>query len=197
MDLDLKNLDPNAIGDWPLPIKAALILLICICVAGGWIYIDTVPQLEGLDKVEKEELSLRSEFETKQARAANLERYRQQVEEMKQSLGAMLRQLPNKTEVASLLVDVSQTGLGAGLEFELFDPQPQVNKEFYAELPITIRVKGGYHQFGEFVSGLAALPRIVTIHDIRIEKANKETGLLSMSAIAKTYRYVEEETEAK
>lgn len=197
MDMDLKNLDPNAIGDWPLPLKATAILILCLCVAGGWIYMDTVPQLDQLSKVEKEELSLRTEFETKQARAANLERYRQQVEEMKQSLGAMLRQLPNKTEVASLLVDVSQTGLGAGLEFQLFDPQAQINKEFYAELPILLKVTGGYHQFGEFVSGLAALPRIVTIHDIKIDRPKKDSDLLTMSATAKTYRYVDEETEKK
>jgi len=142
--------------------------------------------------VEREEITLKKDFEKKQAKAANLDAYREQLEEMRQSFGAMLRQLPDKTEVASLLVDVSQTGLAAGLEFELFRPQPENKKEFYAELPINIRVLGEYHQFGQFVSGLAALPRIVTVHDVTIEP-QKDGKKLVMAAIAKTYRYLEEE----
>jgi len=144
-----------------------------------------------LDKVEKEEVALRQEFERKQAKAVNLEAYRAQLKEMEESFGAMLRQLPDKTEVAALLVDVSQTGLAAGLEFELFQPMPEVKKDFYAELPIKIRVVGDYHEFGEFVSGLAALPRIVTVHDVKISR-RKDSPKLVMEATAKTYRYLEE-----
>jgi type IV pilus assembly protein PilO len=112
---------------------------------------------------------------------------------MKESFGAMLRQLPNKTEVAELLVDISQTGLASGLEFELFKPQAEVPKEFYAELPISIRVKGSYHEFGNFVSGVAALPRIVTVHDVNIEP--DKDGELTMDILAKTYRYMDEDEQ--
>jgi type IV pilus assembly protein PilO len=146
--------------------------------------------------VEKKEVELRNTFETKQAKAANLDAYKKQLEEMKQSFGAMLRQLPNKTEVADLLVDVSQTGLASGLEFELFKPEAEVPREFYAELPIQLKVTGQYHEFGRFISGLAALPRIVTIHDIKIQQRNKQSDnnrLLELEATAKTYRYLDEE----
>lgn len=191
---ELNNLDLNNIGDWPGLIKALLVLIICAALGTGWYYFDTEDQLLQLDKVEKE-LELRDTFEKKQAKAVNLEKYQKQLEEMKQSFGAMLRQLPDKTEVAELLVDVSQTGLAAGLEFELFDPLGENRKDFYAELPIKIKVKGDYHQFGNFISGLATLPRIVTIHDINIESAEKSKDLLQMEAVAKTYRYLDEETE--
>jgi len=161
----------------------------------------TQEQLIQLEAVEKTELELRKDFEVKQAKAANLEKYKQQLEEMKQSFGAMLRQLPNKTEVAELIVDVSQTGLAAGLEFELFQPSGEIPKEFYAELPINIKVRGGYHEFGEFISGLAALPRIVTIHDVKISGGGLSSGnntstsknALVLQATAKTYRYLEED----
>ena len=148
-----------------------------------------------MEKVEKTELKLRSTFEKKQAKTVNLEAYKKQLEEMKQSFGAMLRQLPDKTEVAELLVDVSQTGLASGLEFELFDPLGENRKEFYAELPIKVRVKGEYHQFGAFISGLALLPRIVTIHNISInpKKDGANRNQLVMEAVAKTYRYLDEE----
>lgn len=192
---ELNNLDLNNIGDWPGLIKALLVLIICAALGTGWYYFDTEDQLLQLDKVEKKELELRDTFEKKQAKAVNLEKYQKQLEEMKQSFGAMLRQLPDKTEVAELLVDVSQTGLAAGLEFELFDPLGENRKDFYAELPIKIKVKGDYHQFGNFISGLATLPRIVTIHDINIESAEKSKDLLQMEAVAKTYRYLDEETE--
>ncbi len=128
-------------------------------------------------------------FSTKAKKAANLDKYKKQMKEMEQSLGAMLRQLPSKTEVAELLVDVSQTGLASGLEFELFKPEPERPLEFYAELPIKLRVKGTYHEFGDFVSGVAALPRIVTLHDFSIQPKGDE---LTMEATAKTYRYLEE-----
>jgi type IV pilus assembly protein PilO len=195
---DLSTLDFSNIGIWPAPIKAAVILVFCILLGVGWYYYDTEDQLIRLEKQEQEEQALRKQFENKQAKAVNLEAYRKQLEEMKQSFGAMLRQLPNKTEVADLLVDVSQTGLAAGLEFELFDPAGEIPREFYAELPINLKVNGDYHEFGEFISGLAALPRIVTIHDIKIYprggKGNQRGRTLVLEAVAKTYRYLDEET---
>jgi len=198
MDLnELNQLDLNNIGDWPLPIKVAAVLLGCALIWGATYYLDTKQQLLDLKQVEAEEPRLRAEFEKKQERAANLDAYKQQIEEMRESFGAMLRQLPNRTEVAALLVDVSQTGLANGLEFERFEPQGENNKDFYAELPIRVRVNGTYHDFGRFVSGLAALPRIVTVHDIKIaEPGGKGEGKpdvrLSLDAIVKTYRYLEE-----
>ncbi|MCB1870768.1 MAG: type 4a pilus biogenesis protein PilO [Gammaproteobacteria bacterium] len=192
---ELNELDLNNIGDWPTLIKALLVLVLCGAIGTGWYYFDTEDQLITLKNVEREEQELRVTFEKKQAKAVNLEKYQKQLEEMKQSFGAMLRQLPDKTEVAELLVDVSQTGLAAGLEFELFDPLGENRKDFYAELPIKIKVKGEYHQFGNFISGLATLPRIVTIHDIDINSAGKANNRLEMEAVAKTYRYLDEEGE--
>jgi type IV pilus assembly protein PilO len=199
MSLDLKNIDPNNPGDWPPPIKAVVILILCALVAGAGYYFDTQHQLLELQKAEQQELSLKSDFEQKAKKAANYEAYKQQVEEMKQSLGAMLRQLPNKTEVANLLVDVSQTGLAAGLEFELFRPTGEARKEFYAELPIELKVNGSYHAFGEFVSGVAALPRIVTLHNINITSSSPKAGekpVLTLAATARTYRYLDEDEQA-
>jgi len=187
----LNELDFSNVGDWPVAIKSIAVLIVCAAVGAGGYYLDTKDQLAALEKVKVQEKSLRSEFEQKQAKAARLEDYKIQLEEMKQSFGAMLRQLPDKTEVAALLVDVSQTGLAAGLEFELFQPMGEIPQEFYAELPIKLRVKGKYDEFGEFVSGLAALPRIVTIHDVVIEP--QKDGSMLLQATAKTYRYLDEE----
>jgi type IV pilus assembly protein PilO len=191
---ELNELDLNNIANWPLPARMAVIALIFAAVLGLGYWLDIKDQRISLEKAENKELELRQTFETKAKKAANLAAYEQQLEEMKASFGAMLRQLPNKTEVAELLVDISQTGLASGLEFELFKPESEVPKEFYAELPITIRVKGNYHEFGNFVSGVAALPRIVTVHDINIVP-NKEGGELHMDMLAKTYRYIDEEEE--
>jgi type IV pilus assembly protein PilO len=196
---ELNELDIGNIGIWPTPVKIVLVLLVCIIVAIGGYYLDTDGQIKKLNTVERQEEQLRKDYEQKQAKASNLDAYRKQLEEMKQSFGAMLRQLPNKTEVAELLVDVSQTGLASGLEFELFKPNDEVPREFYAELPIEIKVTGVYHEFGNFISGLAALPRIVTIHDITIKKQTKAGAQdqggskLVLQAIAKTYRYLDEE----
>lgn len=194
---ELNQLDFNNIGEWPPVIKAILVGIACVALGGAVYYFDTQEQLRRLDQAKATERDLRSSFETKQRKAANLEAYRQQVEEMKESFGAMLRQLPNRTEVASLLVDVSQTGLASGLEFELFQPGSEQLKDFYAELPIQVRVTGGYHDFGRFISGLAAMPRIVTVHDTKIAgaegaKAPADTKL-SLQATVKTYRYLDEE----
>lgn len=200
MTLDeLNELDFSTIGDWPIAIKVILIVILCGLLSVGWYFFDIEAQYKELERVERLERDLRDEFERKQSRAANLEAYRAQLAEMKETFGAMLRQLPNKTEVADLLVDVSQTGLASGLEFSLFQPQKERPKEFYAELPIRLTVSGSYHQFGEFVSGLAALPRIVTVHDITIAPVQKKAqdsisgGDLKLEAMAKTYRYLDGE----
>ena len=189
MSLELSELEFSNIGEWPSIAKAALIIVLCGALIGAAYYFHVQEQYKTLDRHRSTEIQLKKEFETKQAKVVNLEVYKEQLEEMKLAFGAMLRQLPDKSEVADLLVDVSQTGLAAGLEFELFQPAGEVPKDFYVELPINIRVLGNYHEFGEFVSGLAALPRILTIHNIRIERRQGSRNLV-MHAVAKTYRYV-------
>jgi len=148
-----------------------------------------------LERREAEERTLRDEFKNKHAKAVNLEVYKQQLKDIERSFGALLRQLPGKTEVPNLLVDISQTGLAAGLEEKLFQPAPEQKKDFYAELPIKIRLSGSYHEFGEFVSGIAALPRIVTLHDIEIKPVDAKSSYdtLTLDLTAKTYRYLDEE----
>ena len=201
MTLDeLNELDFSNIGEWPGVVKGIIVLLLSVLIVVGGYFFLVEDQYKSLARVERTEQDLRQEFENKQAKAANLDAYRAQLAEMQETFGAMLRQLPNKTEVAALLVDVSQTGLAAGLEVELFQPQNEQPKEFYAELPIKLRVNGSYHEFGEFVSGLAALPRIVTIFDVSIKSATQGNrkgkaagGNLVMEATAKTYRYLGEE----
>ncbi len=198
-EIDLNDLDFSNVHAWPLAARVVLVALIAVVVLFLGYWFDIKDQLLTLEQAERKETELKSEFERKAAKAANLAAYEQQLEEMKQSFGTMLRQLPNKTEVADLLVDVSQTGLASGLEFELFKPQAEIPKEFYAELPISIKVKGRFHEFGAFVSGVAALPRIVTVHDIAIQRASdkEETNNnLVMELTAKTYRYLDEEEEA-
>lgn len=189
---EFNDLSLEDAGDWPVVIKLVVFLVLAGGIIGAAYYFDVKDQYMALERVEAQELDLRGEFERKQAKAANLEAYKEQLVEMEESFGAMVRQLPNKTEVAGLLVDVSQTGLAAGLEFELFQPRPEIPQDFYAVLPISITVVGDYHEFGEFVSGLAALPRIVTIHDIKISTLNNSEKL-RLNATAKTYRYLEEE----
>ena len=185
---ELQNLDFSDVSGWPLVAKAAAILAICIAVLAAGFWFDTKNQLAELDKLVAQEPELKKTFETKQHKAANLDEYKAQLEEMERSFGAMLRQLPGKTEVAELLVDISQAGLANGLQFELFKPQNEKPAEFYAELPITIRVTGTYHEFGNFVSDVAALPRIVTLHDFSITPSGDK---LVMDVTAKTYRYLE------
>lgn len=191
MDLSqLNELDINNAGNWPWPIKlVAVFLAFALAVAAGW-YFDWQNQMAELESAEKEETQLRSEFEQKHKRAANLEAYEAQLEEMRESFGSMLRQLPSKAEVSKLLDDITQTGLSAGLEFQLFQPRGESRKEFYAELPVSIQVIGGYHELARFVSGVANLPRIVTLHDIVIQPAG-DSAKLRMSVTAKTYRYLE------
>lgn len=196
---DLSSLDINDvknIGTAPAIVKVFLIVLLCIIVAVAAYFLVTTPKLEELDKVEKEETKLKVIFDEKAAKAANLDAYKQQLDEMRQSFGALLRQLPNKTEIETLLTDISQTGISSGLEIELFKPEGLVPKDFYAEYPIKLKVTGRYHQFAQFVSGVAALPRIVTLQNIEIEPADKDSGVkLSMELTAVTYQYLDETTE--
>jgi len=193
---DLKNIDINNIAGWPTPIKIVGIALICaLLLFLGWYFL-IADELTEYDQVQQREQSLRQTFLDKKGLAVNLPAYRQQMEEMQQTFGTLLRQLPNKTEVPNLLVDITQAGLGRGLNFVLFKPEKERPLEFYAELPINITVTGTYHQLGEFVSDIAALPRIVTVGNINIGSGQKG-DVLSMSAVARTYRYLEpEEIEA-
>ena len=187
---DLKNIDINDIASWPVLFKVIGIAIVCvlILVAGYWFIIQG--ELEEYDSAERKETGLRQTFLNKKALAVNLPAYKQQMEEMRQTFGSLLRQLPNTTEVPDLLVDITQAGLGRGLEFVLFKPEKEVPKDFYAELPISIKVIGSYHELAQFISDVAALPRIVTFGDINI--SGGKTNRLSMSAKAKTYRYLEE-----
>lgn len=207
LEIDLKSLDIHSIGSWPLPVKAGLVCIICVVVLGAGYYFDTSEQIRVLEQKQAQEQTLRTDFETKQAKAASLDAYREQMKEIEESFGTMLKQLPNRNEVPDLLVDVTQTGLSSGLEFELFEPKPEIRKEFFAEMPINVKLTGLYHDMGEFVSGIAALPRIVTLHEITITPLNKggrsstnkgsagkketPSDLLLMQAVAKTYRYLD------
>ncbi len=194
---DLRNLDVNDVGRWPLLFRAGVILLVFLMVAGLGIYWfiieDAAPQLK---RAQNDEQTLRVTFENKQRKAANYDAYKAQLSQIEQSFGTMLRQLPGETEIPSLIVDISQTGLAAGLQEKLFQPQSEIPKDFYAEKPIRIRLSGGYHEIANFVSGVAALPRIVTLHNINITPEESGTyDLLSLDVTAQTYRYIEEETE--
>lgn len=192
---ELRALDPRDPGRWPLPVLAGAVAAAFLVLSGIlFYYFVWYAQRPKLQDFAAEEQRLRQEFKDKHAKAVNLEVYKQQLKDIERSFGALLRQLPGKTEVPSLLVDISQTGLAAGLEEKLFQPQPEQKKDFYAELPIKIRLSGSYHQFGEFVSGIAALPRIVTLHDIDIKPDNKDAyDQLSLELTAKTYRYMDED----
>jgi type IV pilus assembly protein PilO len=192
---ELRSLDPRDPGRWPFAIRAGSVLLAFVAVSIGLVYFFVwSAQRPELQQREAEEQGLRAEFKSKHAKAVNLEVYKQQLKDIERSFGALLRQLPGKTEVPSLLVDISQTGLAAGLQEKLFQPAAEVRKDFYAEKPIKIRLTGSYHQFGEFVSGIAALPRIVTLDDISIKPDSKDAyDSLSMELTAKTYRYLDED----
>ena len=194
---ELQSLDVNDVGRWPLVFRAGVIAIVFLVVLGLGIYWfivkDKAPQLS---RVQEEEQQLRLTFENKQRKAANYDAYKSQLAQIEQSFGTMLRQLPGETEIPSLIVDISQTGLAAGLQEKLFVPQAEIPKDFYAEKPIKIRLTGGYHEIGNFVSGIAALPRIVTLHDINITQEDaSEFDNLSIEVTAQTYRYLDEEAE--
>jgi type IV pilus assembly protein PilO len=192
---ELQALDINDVGRWPLVFRAGVIAIVFVVVLGlgiYWIVIeDKAPKLQ---RAQADEQTLRVTFENKQKKAANYDAYKAQLAQMEQSFGTMLRQLPGETEIPSLIVDISQTGLAAGLQERLFQPLAEVPKDFYAEKPIKISLAGGYHEIANFVSGVAALPRIVTLHDINISPDNTDNfDDLTIQVTAKTYRYLEEE----
>jgi type IV pilus assembly protein PilO len=195
---ELQSLDANDVGRWPLPFRIAVIVIVFMLVSGLGVYWfvvkDKAPQLE---RAQGEEKELRLTFENKQKKAANYDAYKAQLAQIEQSFGTMLRQLPGETEIPSLIVDISQTGLAAGLQEKLFVPKPELPRDFYAEKPIQIRLTGGYHEVSKFVSGIAALPRIVTLHNINITREAGKAAFddLSMEVTAKTYRYIDEEGE--
>jgi type IV pilus assembly protein PilO len=192
MDIDLSKLneiDFKNVGALPIPAKAGLIAALCVVVLALGYFLHIQGMLSELSAAAAKEITLKQDFEDKQNKAANLEAYKAQMKDMEESFGTMLRQLPSKTEVADLLVDVTQTGLANGLTFQLFKPEKETPLEFYAELPITLEVAGTYHDFGSFVSGVASLPRIVTLHDLSIQSGTNRS--LVMKATAKTYRYLD------
>ena len=205
--LNLRELDFNNIGSWPQNAKIGFCVIIALLIVGlaWWLFVrDKRTELEGL---QRQETDLRTEFETKQGRAANLEPLKQQLAQMEQQLQQMLRQLPSKTEMPDLIVDISQTALATGIQNELFQPGPETPKEFYAEKPIALRMVGTYHQFGAFVSGVASLPRVVimTMHDISLQPKNAKSdpnakigpnSALELAGTVKTYRYLDEDETA-
>lgn len=197
---ELNNIDLNNLGNASNPIKYGFLSIIFILIIAAGLYFDTQQQLEDLKVVEKKEMELKSEFTVKADQAAKLDLYKDQLAEMKASFQAILRQLPEKTDVESLLVDVSQTGLANGLEIKKFKPSSEQKKGFYAELPISLEVSGTYHNLASFISGVAALPRIVTMHDLKLERRERKEGdpiedKLNMTAVAKTYRYLREDEQ--
>jgi len=197
-NLDVQDL--KKIGTAPKAAQIAVIVLLCVAIIAGMGWFLVKPAMADLNRAQRKENQLRDQFKVMQSKAANLDAYRKQLAEMKDSFGAMLRQLPDETDMESLLIDLSQTSVAAGLEVKYFKPGTEDKKEFYAEYPIELRVTGTYHEFGKFVSGLASLPRIVTLHDIQITPAsgNKSTkgksdsgaDELNMTLTAKTYRYL-------
>lgn len=186
-----QNLDPENVGNWPLLVRALIVLAVCAAVLGAGYYFDTQNQRVALERVQGQEDRLKRDFEQKQAKAANLESYKTQMVEMEESFGTMLRQLPGKTEVEDLLDDITQRGLSSGLDIILFRPEAETRRDFYAELPIAIDMRGSYHQMGEFVSGVAALPRIVTLHNISLSTSQQDK--LTLTATARTYRYLDDD----
>ncbi len=191
---DLQNLSLENVGTWPLPVKLAAMLLLFVLIVGGGYYEFTMPQLEDLNKAQKLEADKLADIDVKQQKAANLEALRLQLDDIRKIMDEMKQKLPSKTQIPDLLQSVSQAGLGAGLEFEIFKPGVEKPVEFYVELPIEIRVNGQYHEFGKFISQVANLERIVTAHDIRIKSAGKGDKLV-METTAKTYRYLDEKEE--
>ena len=193
---DLRRLDPKDIGNWPaLPKLGVLLLAFIGCLAASYIF-DWQDQVDAIDTSKQKELTLRDTFLDKKKQAVDLDAYRKQLDDIEKSFGTLLKQLPSKSEMEALLTDINQAGLGRGLQFELFRPAAnETISEFYAELPITIRVTGNYHDMGSFASDISRLSRIVLLNDIAMTQS--PAGVLSMDAVAKTYRYLEEDEIAK
>jgi type IV pilus assembly protein PilO len=192
MDLSDIDWDFNEAWRWPRPIRISVIIFCCIAIIGAGIYYDTLSQLQELEVLQKKEAELKSIYEFKDSQAANFSAYQQQLSEIKEKLNSIVKQMPLEEEVAGLLVDISQTGISSGLEFKLFKPAPAVKRDFYSELPINIEVIGKYEELLVFISGLASLPRIVTIHDLNIVPVDKtkvsKHSVMVMSVLVKTYR---------
>ncbi len=188
--MNLNELDFQDVGNWPAVAKIVALVVVFVAVIGAGVWFDTRHQYEAYERTVAREGDLKREFETKARRAANLDAYRAQLQEMEERFGEMLGQLPSRAEVAELLVDITQTGVAAGLGFELFRPGQETRHDFYAELPISVRVSGQYHELGDFIGGIAALSRIVTMHDVSL-RAGGEGGSVVMDVTAKTYRYLD------
>jgi type IV pilus assembly protein PilO len=195
---ELNNLDTSNPGGWPSWVKLAAVILLMVVIVGAGYFSKINEQMSELSKQETLEKSEKTKFKIRQKKALQLPAYKAQLEEMKIILNSMLRQLPSKNEMSDLIVDVSQTALASGIDNELFEPGAEVLKEFYAEKPISLRMVGKYHQFGEFVSGVASLPRVVilTMHDISLKPVdNGESGVLLLEGTAKTYRYLDDDEQ--
>ncbi|SMC29895.1 type IV pilus assembly protein PilO [Andreprevotia lacus DSM 23236] len=191
MTLDeLRNLNPREIGDWPLPVQLGLLVIVFVIVLGGGYYFVWADQMQALDDGRAKEEQLKTAYKEKKLKAINLDAYRQQLLEIQQSFGALLKQLPNKSEMETLLTEVNQAGVGRGLQFELFRPGVETKTSEFAELPIDIRINGSYHDLAAFVSDVAQLSRIVTLGNLQLT-AGKD-GMLAMQAVAKTYRSLDE-----
>ena len=195
---DLRRLDPKNIGSWPALPKLGVLVLVLIALLCGSYFLDWQSQLEEIDALKKKELALRETFLGKKKQAIDLDAYRRQLEDIEKSFGTLLKQLPSKSEMEALLTDINQAGLGRGLQFELFKPAAkETMSEFYAELPINIRVTGSYHDMGAFASAISKLSRIVLLSDINVNLLQGKDGALAMDVVAKTYRYLDEEELAK
>ena len=197
-NFDLRNLDFNNAGGWPLPVKLVFCALVALVILGGGWYFFVRDQQSQLESLEAKERQLKQDFEAKQAKAINLEPLKEQLAQMEVMLQQMLRQLPSRTEMPDLIVDISQAALASGIQTELFQPRAEVPKDFYAEKPISLRMIGNYHQFGDFVSRVASLPRVVimTMHDISLKPRGNANGPLVLEGTVKTYRYLDEDEEA-
>ena len=194
---ELKRLNPRDIGVWPLPAKLGAVALMSLVLMALAAYFGWLPQYDDLDAKEKQEVTLRQEYSAKKSQAINLDLYVQQLKEVEQQFGALLRQLPSKSEMDALLSDINQAGLGRGLQFELFKPSVERQQDFYAELPVDLRVTGNYQDIGAFTSDVSQLSRIVTLNDIAIVNKDPKDGVLTMEAVAKTFRYLDDEEVSK
>ena len=194
---EIKRLNPRDIGIWPLPAKIAAVLLLFLIVMGLAAYFGWSPQYDELEGKEKQEVVLRQEYSSKKSQAINLDLYIQQLKEVEQQFGTLLRQLPSKSEMDALLSDINQAGLGRGLQFELFKPSSERLQDFYAEMPVDLRVTGSYHDIAAFTSDVSQLSRIVTLNDVAIVNKDPKDTVLTMEAVAKTFRYLDDEEVSK
>lgn len=194
---EIRRLNPRDIGIWPLPAKVAAVFLLFIVLTALAAYFGWSPQYDELESKEKQEVVLRQEYSTKKSQAINLDLYIQQLKEVEQQFGTLLRQLPSKSEMDALLSDINQAGLGRGLQFELFKPSSERLQDFYAEVPVDLRVTGNYHDIAAFTSDVSQLSRIVTLNDVAITNKDPKDTVLTMEAVAKTFRYLDDEEVSK